>query len=1029
MAQPHIQTSFHAGEWAPALNARVDQAKYHSAAALLRNFFVDYRGGASSCVGTKYMLQARSVGAWLIPFQASLTVGYVLEFGANYIRFYNNGAPVLETATVISGATQANPGVIADIAHGYAVGDWVYITAVGGMTQLNGKYYIINTVPDANHYTLTDLNGTVINTTTYSAYTAGGTARRVFTLQSPYAVADVSGIKFAQNVTYMILCHPLYPPYVLTLVSATNWTLVPATFGSTIPAPTGTGAVSTLAGGGTFDYSYEVTAIDVNGQESAPSAVANVIQRTAAAAAVLFTNTVTWNSVPGAQFYNVYSISNIVHSVGVATGQAYGFVGYCTSVTFNDTGYASLPTAPDYQITPPVVQNPFLGAGVASVAVTAPGAYATVPTITFDAAPAGGQTATGTAVLNVIATGVIVDIVGSHTVGQVITFNKGVVLIVKTVAGGVITAFQALTYPGTSVGSITSGAAPATVSTSSGGVTVGVTWGVGLINLTLAGAGYTAVPAITFSAGAAAATATLASNNGNPTVPCFFQQRLVLAGPVASPATFYMSQPGAPYNYNITYPVQADNAITGTLVSSQLNAITNMVPMPGGLLMFTANNIWQVNGGTAGAVITAQNITAQAQSYVGASNVPPIVANYNVLFVQAKGSIVRDLTYSFNTNIFTGSDISILSSHLFYGYSILQWAWAEEPFKLVWAVRNDGILLSLTYLKEQEFIGWAHRDTLGLFTSIAKVTEATSIAGNVDAVYVVVQRTIGGATVQYIERMAERSFPYGVEDAWAVDAALQSAGTTPAATLSASQSGTGTGVTFTASASVFNSGMVGNVIRMGGGIATITAFTSGTQVTGTITQAISATLPDSSTNSPLPQSSGNWTLWVPFTTFSGLDHLNGQIVVGLADGTPVGPFTVSAGAVTLSASATKVTLGLAFTPQLQTLALDLGEPTIQGKRKQIPAVTARVKDTLGLYIGRSFLTLVPMKDLVVGNVGTMTNARVTNLVTGDARTLVDPLWDVPGQYCFQLNQPYPASILGVIPEITVGDTPSARQAR
>src|SRR5258707_8547894 len=118
MGQPVIQASFNAGEWAPSLYARVDLAKYHSGAALLRNFFVDYRGGATTCPGTKYILQGRSNGIRLIPFQAAFNVSYLLEFGAGYVRFYNNGSPILETATIISGATRANPGVITDTAHG-----------------------------------------------------------------------------------------------------------------------------------------------------------------------------------------------------------------------------------------------------------------------------------------------------------------------------------------------------------------------------------------------------------------------------------------------------------------------------------------------------------------------------------------------------------------------------------------------------------------------------------------------------------------------------------------------------------------------------------------------------------------------------------------------------------------------------------------------------------------------------------------------------------------------------------------------
>jgi hypothetical protein len=183
-----------------------------------------------------------------------------------------------------------------------------------------------------------------------------------------------------------------------------------------------------------------------------------------------------------------------------------------------------------------------------------------------------------------------------------------------------------------------------------------------------------------------------------------------------------------------------------------------------------------------------------------------------------------------------------------------------------------------------------------------------------------------------------------------------------------------------------------------------------------------ATFVNPYTNIPYPDNEASG--WAPVTTVSGLTHLVGQQVVGLADGTPVGPLTVSAaGTVTLPQAATKIVLGLAYTPQLQTLQLDLGEPTAQGKRKKISACTVRCRDTLGLQFGTSFTTLVTMKDFIIGNVGSASNKIVAGLVTADARTIADPLWQVPGQYCLQQPLPYPATILGVIPEIEVGDTP------
>lgn len=925
-----MQFSFHTGEWAPALNARVDLAKYHSAAALLRNFYVDYRGGASSRYGTKYCLQAfkSATKVRLIPFQASFTVSYVLEFGDKYIRFFNNGAAILEATKNITAATQANPAVITSAAHGFSNGDWVYIASVGGMTQLNGKYYIVAGVT-ANTFQLHNLFNANINSTGYSAYTAGGTVQRVYTIASPYAAADLALLKYAQNANTLIICHPNYAPQVLTLNSAASWTIVPITFGATISAPQTPGATTTLAAGN-VNYSYQITAVDANGQEGPPATT------TLAALQDLRTtpgtNSITWTApatgIPTS--YNVYK-AELRYTNAVPGGASYGFIGNCTGLTFVDSNIDS-----DFSQTPPISTNPFSGAGVSNITLTNAGTgYTSVPTVSI---AAGAPTATAQAIM----TFETVTVIGSGLgwgVGNLIPLPYGGIAQVTNVdfPGGHVTAI-ALLNPGS-----TTAIAGATFQNLGQPpvVSFSATWKILSISLLTPGAGYGGAPAVTISGGggaAGAATTTLgASSAGNPSVPSFFQQRLVLAAPPGAVNRFYMSQPGSPYNFDLSNPIQADDAITGTLVANQLNTIKSMVSMSSGLIMLTDKAAWQINGGSAGAAVEPQSIIANSQSQNGAADLPIIVANFDMLYVQAKGSIVRDSTYNFYANIFTGTDISVLSSHLFFGFQIPEWAWAEEPFKLVWAIRNDGAALSLTFLKEQELIGWTHHDTLGLFQSVASITESTA-NGAVDAVYFVVQRTINGQSVQYIERMADR-FISGLSTCWCVDAALQ-----------------------------YNS--------------------------------------------------------TPATVFSGLDHLVGQTVTGLADGVVVPPQVVAAnGSITLGAAASIVTLGLPFIPQLQTLALDLGEPTQQGRRKKITGVTVRVEDTLGLKIGQTFNSLVAMKDLVRGNVGSATNEVVSTLITADARTIIDPLWGVPGQYCIQQDSPLPATILGVIPEFTLGDTP------
>src|SRR5688572_17997933 len=159
-----------------------------------------------------------------------------------------------------------------------------------------------------------------------------------------------------------------------------------------------------------------------------------------------------------------------------------------------------------------------------------------------------------------------------------------------------------------------------------------------------------------------------------------------------------MSQPGKYFNFNVSEIAAPDDSITGTLVSGQLNTIRAMISQPSGLLMFTDRNSWLINGGSQGSGVSATQVVANAQSFNGVSDVPLIAANYDILYVQAKGSIVRDSSYNIYSNVYTGTDISAIASHLFFGYTVDEWTWAEEPFKLAYAVRSDGSLLNLTFL-------------------------------------------------------------------------------------------------------------------------------------------------------------------------------------------------------------------------------------------------------------------------------------------------------------------------------------------
>ena len=515
----------------------------------------------------------------------------------------------------------------------------------------------------------------------------------------------------------------------------------------------------------------------------------------------------------------------------------------------------------------------------------------------------------------------------------------------------------------------------------------------------------------------------------NPGVTTYFGQRQWFAGSSSDPETFWSSKIGAFANMDVSQVVQASDAITATIASTQVNAIKHMVPMNSGIVTLSSGGAWLISGGSVGqggipGAITPSSLDAQPQAYNGCSDLPPIVVNYDVLFVQAKGSIVRDLSYNFYVNIYTGTDMTVLSNHLFANRTLVQWAYAEEPYKLIWAIRDDGILLCFSYMKEQDVYAWTRHDTNGLFKSVCTVSE-----GTVDATYFVVQRYLNGAWTYCIERMADRSMidgnaalgiPANIENSWCVDCGLALPQPQPAADLAIAPGGNvaGASLVFSTDAAVFSAANVGSVIRANGGHAVITAFETSTSVVATVTVPFPV-LPNDPTFTTLPTASGAWTMTAPVTVVSGLSYLNGKTVSILADGNVMARQVVEGGQITLQTAASSVIVGLPFTAQFQTLAVDTGEGgpggSIAGKMKKIDAVTVRVKDTRGVQAGRTIATCVPVKEW---------NSNVylggpLPLVTGDQRLILDPQYDTAGQFWIQVTDPVPATILGVVPELTV----------
>ncbi len=265
------QRSFGGAEVAPEMFGRIDLHHFQIGVERCRNFITRPSGPAENRSGFEFIKEAKDGGpnpVRLLPFIFNTDQAYILEFGDFYMRVHTEGATILETAQNITAATNADPVMVTVTGHGYAAGDEVFINGVGGMTELNGRFFKIKN-PLTDTFELTDLQGNNINGLSYTPYTSGGTSACVYTLATPYPAADLFQLKFEQSADVVTITHKSYAPRELRRMGATNWAFNIIDWKPSIEPPITVASVADVGAGGgdSIDYDYQVTAIDEDIQE------------------------------------------------------------------------------------------------------------------------------------------------------------------------------------------------------------------------------------------------------------------------------------------------------------------------------------------------------------------------------------------------------------------------------------------------------------------------------------------------------------------------------------------------------------------------------------------------------------------------------------------------------------------------------------------------------------------------------------------------------------------------------------------
>lgn len=516
---------------------------------------------------------------------------------------------------------------------------------------------------------------------------------------------------------------------------------------------------------------------------------------------------------------------------------------------------------------------------------------------------------------------------------------------------------------------------------------------------------------------------------GWPAAVTFYEERLFMANSRHQPQTLWGSVAGA---YESHAPsaladgvVRADHALNFTIADDRVNAIRWMSAGKT-LALGTTGGEFNLSASSLNEAVTPDNVMVRRETTNGSADIRPERIGAAVLYVQRAARKLYEMAYNFENDAFNSPEMSLLARHLTQP-GIAEIAFQAEPWSILWVACQDGALLGLTYLRDQDVVGW-HRHSLA--GRDARVLSLAVIPGaSQDELWLAIERRIGSETRRSVERMSA-SFAPGRRDggpgvahdrqgAFFVDSGLSFDGTGATALdpgAGATDPGA-TGVAFTAGSDIFVPGDVGRELHhrhaLAGGHVVARARIGAVLGPAEVTAHILAPFPSLD---PIP--AGQWALAA--SELGGLDHLAGETVKILADGATHPDRVVTAlGTVTLERPAAWVHVGLGYVSRLTTMDLEAGgsDGPAQGKKRRLHRVIVRLHASLGMRVGAD----PGRTENVVFRAPQTPMDQSPPLFSGDKIVAFPKGWDNEAVVTVLQEQPLPCTVVALIPQMTTMD--------